>query len=188
MLRVLLVIAALLVACAVAYRDAPEVNSRPIIGTLPITLLFPLRAILAVRTSPGTSFPPRLFPFLRSLDVPLPPSSPFSPEPTLFTGILTQPTGKSISKYGKSYIAASYVKFFEGAGARVVPIMYVYKFASFIISYALWTSLRFCVFFRLLPELALMFRLSFLQAHKHSGGVEGNFQPNQWCLLPGRRL
>jgi len=39
-------------------------------------------------------------------------------------GILTQPSGDSIKVYGGSYIAASYVKFIESAGARVVPIPY----------------------------------------------------------------
>ncbi|KAL8182083.1 UNVERIFIED_CONTAM: hypothetical protein K2H54_042647 [Gekko kuhli] len=38
-------------------------------------------------------------------------------------GILAQETDfKSFQKYGSSYIAASYVKFIESAGARVVPI------------------------------------------------------------------
>ncbi|XP_015267192.1 PREDICTED: gamma-glutamyl hydrolase [Gekko japonicus] len=37
-------------------------------------------------------------------------------------GILAQETDKSFQKHGSSYIAASYVKFIESAGARVVPI------------------------------------------------------------------
>nr|XP_060631370.1 gamma-glutamyl hydrolase [Anolis sagrei ordinatus] len=38
-------------------------------------------------------------------------------------GILSQETDfKSFQKFGKTYIAASYVKFLESAGARVVPI------------------------------------------------------------------
>ncbi|KAH0617676.1 hypothetical protein JD844_016155 [Phrynosoma platyrhinos] len=38
-------------------------------------------------------------------------------------GILSQETNfKTFQKFGKSYIAASYVKFLESAGARVVPI------------------------------------------------------------------
>jgi gamma-glutamyl hydrolase len=37
-------------------------------------------------------------------------------------GILTQPTGSSLAPLGSSYIAASYVKWIESAGARVVPI------------------------------------------------------------------
>ncbi len=36
-------------------------------------------------------------------------------------GVLTQ---NSFGHYGQSYIAASYVKFLESAGARVVPIHY----------------------------------------------------------------
>jgi hypothetical protein len=36
-------------------------------------------------------------------------------------GVLTQ---DSFGNYGKSYIAASYIKFLESAGARVVPIHY----------------------------------------------------------------
>ena len=51
----------------------------------------------------------------------------------LFSGILAQEPGRSMKKAmtGKgwenvtSYIAASYVKSFESAGARVVPIMWV---------------------------------------------------------------
>lgn len=39
-------------------------------------------------------------------------------------GILTQPTGSSLSHFGKSYIAASYVKYVESGGARAVPIPY----------------------------------------------------------------
>uniref|UniRef100_A0A2D4GSL1 folate gamma-glutamyl hydrolase n=2 Tax=Micrurus TaxID=8634 RepID=A0A2D4GSL1_MICCO len=37
-------------------------------------------------------------------------------------GILAQETSKSFRKFGSSYIAASYVKFIESAGARVVPV------------------------------------------------------------------
>ncbi|KAL9656722.1 hypothetical protein ABK040_002989 [Willaertia magna] len=39
-------------------------------------------------------------------------------------GIFAQPTGNSLKKYGNTYIPASYVKFIESAGARVVPIPY----------------------------------------------------------------
>uniref|UniRef100_A0A6B2LAP1 folate gamma-glutamyl hydrolase n=1 Tax=Arcella intermedia TaxID=1963864 RepID=A0A6B2LAP1_9EUKA len=39
-------------------------------------------------------------------------------------GLLSQPTEDDQRSYGHSYIAASYVKFFESAGARVVPIFY----------------------------------------------------------------
>jgi len=39
-------------------------------------------------------------------------------------GIFTQPSDSEVANYGKQYIAASYVKFIESAGARVVPIRY----------------------------------------------------------------
>ena len=38
-------------------------------------------------------------------------------------GVLTQPTDGDMSAYGSSYIAASYVKYLEGGGARVVPVL-----------------------------------------------------------------
>ena len=41
-----------------------------------------------------------------------------------FKGILAQETGEKLAKFGESYIAASYVKYIESAGARVVPILY----------------------------------------------------------------
>jgi gamma-glutamyl hydrolase len=39
-------------------------------------------------------------------------------------GVLTQPTDGSMTQFGQSYIAASYVKFLESAGARVVPVFH----------------------------------------------------------------
>jgi len=39
-------------------------------------------------------------------------------------GVYTQPTGSDISQFGEQYIAASYIKFIEGAGARAVPVRY----------------------------------------------------------------
>jgi len=39
-------------------------------------------------------------------------------------GILSQPTDGPLTAYGNAYIAASYVKFVEAAGARVVPIFW----------------------------------------------------------------
>ncbi|GAM18533.1 hypothetical protein SAMD00019534_017080, partial [Acytostelium subglobosum LB1] len=39
-------------------------------------------------------------------------------------GILSQPTDGDMAALGDQYIAASYVKFIESAGARVVPILY----------------------------------------------------------------
>lgn len=48
---------------------------------------------------------------------------------TPIIGILTQPysgeTPSGVSRDGLTYIAASYVKFVESGGARVVPILYV---------------------------------------------------------------
>ncbi|KAL9956183.1 hypothetical protein ACROYT_G037627 [Oculina patagonica] len=37
-------------------------------------------------------------------------------------GILSQDCSETFAKYGKSYLASSYVKYIESAGARVVPI------------------------------------------------------------------
>lgn len=39
------------------------------------------------------------------------------------SGVLAQGSSSSIKKYGSSYIAASYIKYLESAGARVVPIL-----------------------------------------------------------------
>jgi len=39
-------------------------------------------------------------------------------------GVFSQPTSGTLKPHGTSYIAASYVKFLESAGARVVPIHY----------------------------------------------------------------
>jgi len=39
-------------------------------------------------------------------------------------GVFSQPTSGTLKTHGNSYIAASYVKFLEAAGARVVPIHY----------------------------------------------------------------
>jgi len=39
-------------------------------------------------------------------------------------GILTQPVDPQFDQYGNSYIAASYVKYIESAGARVVPVLH----------------------------------------------------------------
>lgn len=38
-------------------------------------------------------------------------------------GILSQESVESLKKFGPTYIPASYVKFIESAGARVVPIL-----------------------------------------------------------------
>ena len=40
-------------------------------------------------------------------------------------GVYTQPSDANLQQYGEQFIAASYVKFIEGAGARVVPIRYI---------------------------------------------------------------
>jgi gamma-glutamyl hydrolase len=39
-------------------------------------------------------------------------------------GILTQPTSGSMAKYGKSYVAASYVKYVEASGARAAVVFH----------------------------------------------------------------
>mmetsp|Transcript_16614 Transcript_16614/g.46908 ORF Transcript_16614/g.46908 Transcript_16614/m.46908 type:complete len:314 (+) Transcript_16614:125-1066(+) len=39
-------------------------------------------------------------------------------------GVLTQPSLDAISQYGPKYIAASYVKYIESSGARVVPVQH----------------------------------------------------------------
>jgi len=39
-------------------------------------------------------------------------------------GILTQPISNSLKQFGHSYIAASYVKYVESAGGRVVPLFH----------------------------------------------------------------
>lgn len=39
-------------------------------------------------------------------------------------GILMQKCNKAMRNLGKYYIAASYVKYLESAGARVVPVRY----------------------------------------------------------------
>jgi gamma-glutamyl hydrolase len=45
-------------------------------------------------------------------------------------GILTQPTSGILAQYGSSYIAASYVKYLEGGGSRVVPIFHNATFSQ----------------------------------------------------------
>jgi len=39
-------------------------------------------------------------------------------------GILTEPFSGDPDNYTKNYIAASYIKFVEGAGGRVVPLQW----------------------------------------------------------------
>ena len=41
------------------------------------------------------------------------------------SGILAEDTSGSFAEHGRMYLAASYVKFVESAGARVVPILCV---------------------------------------------------------------
>mmetsp|Transcript_11716 Transcript_11716/g.19046 ORF Transcript_11716/g.19046 Transcript_11716/m.19046 type:complete len:324 (+) Transcript_11716:136-1107(+) len=45
-------------------------------------------------------------------------------------GILTQPSDEPIQSLGRSYIASSYVKFVESAGARVLPVRYDASFSE----------------------------------------------------------
>lgn len=39
-------------------------------------------------------------------------------------GVLTQPVPSGLGKFGQSYIAASYIKYIESAGARAVPVFH----------------------------------------------------------------
>lgn len=39
-------------------------------------------------------------------------------------GILDQPTDEPLNNYGKTYLVASYIKWVESAGGRVVPVPY----------------------------------------------------------------
>ena len=50
----------------------------------------------------------------------------------LLSGILAQNTGSFMNKtFGPTYIAASYIKYIESAGGRVVPIKYPLKNVKF---------------------------------------------------------
>ena len=40
-------------------------------------------------------------------------------------GVLTQETDRNVTIFGNQYVAASYVKFIESAGGRMVPILYL---------------------------------------------------------------
>ena len=42
----------------------------------------------------------------------------------LFEGVLAQDTDGNVTKFGSQLIAATYVKFIESAGGRMVPILY----------------------------------------------------------------
>lgn len=57
-------------------------------------------------------------------------------------GVFTQPTDGSITNYGEQYIAASYVKYVESAGARVAPIKYVHSTPK-ICRHGLWCCVQF---------------------------------------------
>ena len=48
----------------------------------------------------------------------------FFPLLRLFKGVLTQETDGHATKFGTQYVAASYVKFIESAGGRMVPVLY----------------------------------------------------------------
>ena len=53
-----------------------------------------------------------------------------------FQGVLTQETDRNVTIFGRQYVAASYVKFIESAGGRMVPILYPLQtlyFAIYII-------------------------------------------------------
>ena len=42
----------------------------------------------------------------------------------LFIGVLTQETDRNVTIFGNQLVAATYVKFIESAGGRMVPILY----------------------------------------------------------------
>ena len=50
-----------------------------------------------------------------------------------FEGVLSQKADGNITKFGRQYVAATYVKFIESAGGRMVPILYplVFYFGIF---------------------------------------------------------
>ena len=41
-----------------------------------------------------------------------------------FIGVLTQETDRNVTIFGNQLVAATYVKFIESAGGRMVPILY----------------------------------------------------------------
>jgi len=42
----------------------------------------------------------------------------------LLIGVLTQETDRNVTIFGNQLVAATYVKFIESAGGRMVPILY----------------------------------------------------------------
>ena len=58
-------------------------------------------------------------------------------------GVLTQETDRNVTKFGSQLIAATYVKFIESAGGRMVPILYPLLFWP-TCSYVLVNSLLRC--------------------------------------------
>ena len=59
-----------------------------------------------------------------------------------FAGILAQNTGSFMNKtFGPTYIVASYVKYIESAGGRVVPIRYPLKQIANNIMFVAFTGL-----------------------------------------------
>lgn len=50
-----------------------------------------------------------------------------------FQGVLTQETDRNVTIFGRQYVAASYVKFIESAGGRMVPILYPLQILYFAI-------------------------------------------------------
>ena len=59
----------------------------------------------------------------------------------ILIGIVAQQTWGHAASYGKSYIAADYVKYIEAAGGRVVPIPYP-SISTTSVSYIIHLSLK----------------------------------------------
>lgn len=58
-----------------------------------------------------------------------------------FQGVLTQETDRNVTIFGRQYVAASYVKFIESAGGRMVPILYPLQILYFAILYHIYYTL-----------------------------------------------
>ena len=64
-----------------------------------------------------------------------------------FQGVLTQETDRNVTIFGRQYVAASYVKFIESAGGRMVPILYPFAnviFCNFILYLLYIINIIFC--------------------------------------------
>ena len=73
-----------------------------------------------------------------------------------FQGVLTQETDRNVTIFGRQYVAASYVKFIESAGGRMVPILYPFS------------NIIFCNFILyLLYIVNIIFATKYLYHHHH---------------------